>query len=353
MRLIGTMMVRDEIDIVAAMVEHHLAQGLDLLIVTDNASLDGTSELLERYADTGRVELHHDPLHLKQQNRVVTAMARRARTEHRADWVLNLDADEFQVPLDRTLTLRECLEHTPLQLNAFNVDVVNLVGPAATSGSGIGRLAWRDLRSDDELETIGIHAQPTPNAVHRGESDIVVAQGNHFVSMRSNGQPDPAIATEVLHLPWRSWAQLERKVRNAGLGYLANPELRPSPKHHGMKDYQRYRAGRLYEAYLARTPLESDLVAGEHDGRFQRDDWLAEHLRALVATALLPDALHAVVDAETDHPVPSADHAAGAEIGRAQLAAEPPPPPRDAPDPAAGRRSASTTWAARSATRTG
>jgi hypothetical protein len=328
-RLIGTMMVRDEIDIVAAMVEHHLAQGVDLLIVTDNASVDGTTELLEQYVSTGRLELFHDPVHMKQQKRVVTEMARRARTAHRADWVLNLDADEFQVPIDRSLTLRHCLEQTPLHLNAFTVDVVNLVGPAATSGSGIGRLAWRDLRGNDELQSIGIHAQPTPNAVHRGECDITVEQGNHFVSLPSNGQPDPAVATEVLHLPWRSWSQLERKVVNAGLGYEANPDLRPSPRHHGMKDYRRYLDGRLYEAYLARTPQRADLEAGEKDGRFLRDDWLADHLRRLVHTALLPEALRAVVDPANDHPVSDADHAAGAAVGRAQLAAEPPSPARE------------------------
>jgi Glycosyl transferase family 2 len=336
-RLIGTMMVRDEIDIVAAMVEHHLAQGVDLLIVTDNASVDGTTELLEQYAVTGRLELHHDPVHQKQQKRVVTAMARRARTAHRADWVLNLDADEFQIPLDRSLTVRDCLGQTPLHLNAFTVDVVNLVGPAATSGGGIGRLAWRDLRSDEELQGIGVHAQPTPNAVHRGESDVTVEQGNHFVSLRSNGQPDPAIATEVLHLPWRSWAQLERKVLNAGLGYEANPDLQPSPNHHGMKDYARYLDGRLYEAYLARTPLLTELEAGEEDGRFRRDNWLADHLRGLVAEALLPDALRAVVDPANDHPVPDAEHVAGAELGRAQLAAEPPPTPREEPEPTRAR----------------
>src|SRR4051794_31649606 len=103
-------MVRDEVDIVAAMVEHHLAQGVDLLIVTDNASVDGTTEVLEAYAAHGRVELHHDPVHLKQQGAVVTGMARRARTQHRADWVLNLDADEFLAPRDRSLTVREALE---------------------------------------------------------------------------------------------------------------------------------------------------------------------------------------------------------------------------------------------------
>ncbi len=322
-RIIATMMVRDEIDIVAAMIEHHLDQGVDLLIVTDNASVDGTTEVLEQYAATGRVELHHDPLHLKQQAKVVTAMARRARTEHRADWVLNLDADEFLVPFDTSMTVRQALEGTSLHLNAFTTPVTNLVGPAGWSGSGLGRLLWRDVRTEEQLQTIGIHAQPTANAVHRGESDVVIAQGNHFVSLVSNGQPPPEVSMEVLHLPWRSWAQLERKVINAGRAYENNPELRPSPRHHGMKDYRRYQAGRLQEAYLARTPQRSELEAGEVDGSYVRDEWLVTHLRDLTERALLPDALHSVVDPDADAPVPEDEHAAGAALGREQLAAEP------------------------------
>jgi len=322
MRIIATLMVRDEADIVAGMIEHHLDQGVDLIIVTDNASVDGTREILESYAATGRVELHHDPVHLKQQGRVVTAMARRARTTHRADWVLNLDADEFMVPIDRTLTLREALERTPLSLNAFTVPVTNLVGPPAWAGSGVGRLHWRDLRPPEALQGIGIHAQPTPNAVHRGESAITVAQGNHFVSLVSNGQPAPEIATEVLHLPWRSWSQLERKVVNAGAAYESNPDLRPSPNHHGMRDYRRYQAGRLQNAYLARTPTADELDQASRAGHYAYDDWLTQHLRSLADRALLPERLSAVTSPENDRPVPVDEHMAGAAIGRAELAAE-------------------------------
>jgi len=303
-RIIGTLMVRDEVDIVAAMVEHHLAQGLDRLIVTDNASVDGTREVLESYAETGLVELHHDAEHRKQQRDVVTRMARRARTQFRADWVLNLDADEFLVPLDRTLSVRDALERTPLRLNAFTVPVVNLIGPAGWSGSGVSRLVWRDLRSNETLRAIGLHAQPTPNAVHRGESDIVIQQGNHFTSMPSNGQPDPEVSMEVLHLPWRSWTQFERKVVNAGRGYEASPDLKPSPNHHGMADYRRWKEGTLEESYLARSPEPEELLAGERTGEFRRDPWLHQHLTRLLDRALRPTLLAEVLDSEQASEVP-------------------------------------------------
>jgi hypothetical protein len=316
MKLIVTVMVRDEIDIIAAMIEHHVAQGADLIIATDNGSVDGTTEVLQRYADLGVIELHHDPIHRKQHGEVVTRMARRARTEHAADWVINADADEFWVPVDRNLTLRKALESIPLSLNAFTAPVINLVGPPALNGSGIDRLLWRDCRSTEELRAIGIFAQPTDNAVHRGESDVVVAQGNHFVSLKSNGQPDPAFALEVLHLPWRSWSQFEQKVVHAGRAYEANPDLRPSKNHHGMADYRRYVGGRLRYVWSLRQVLKDDLVDGEKEGRFVRDTWLRDHLHALLDNALCPDLLQAVLDSSKDGAIDTDEHRAAAVLGR-------------------------------------
>jgi hypothetical protein len=316
MKIVLTLMVRDEIDIIAAMIEHHLAQGVDLIIATDNGSVDGTTEVLERYADLGLLELHHDPVHRKQHGAVVTQVARRARTEHAADWVINADADEFWVPVDKNLTLRKALESIPLSLNAFTVPVTNLVGPPALRGSGVARLLWRDLRTSEQLWDIGIYAQPTSNMVHRGESDIVVAQGNHFVSLKSNGQPDEEFAIEVLHLPWRSWSQLEQKVVHAGRAYEANPDLRPSKNHHGLADYQRYLGGRLRYAWALRQPLEDELIEGEKDGRYIHDTWLRDYLHGLIGNAICPDLLAPVLDASNEEALDPDEHRADAALGR-------------------------------------
>jgi glycosyltransferase involved in cell wall biosynthesis len=316
MKFVLTVMVRDEVDIIAAFVEHHLAQGVDLIIATDNGSVDGTTEVLQRYADLGVLELHHDPVFRKQQHAVVTGMARRASTERGADWVINADADEFWVPCDKRLTLRSALEGIPTSLAAFTVPVTNLVGPPALRGSGVDRLLWRDQRTPEQLHAIGIFAQPTADAVHRGDPDIVVSQGNHFVSLKSTGQPEPAFELEVLHLPWRSWSQYERRVVNTGLSYEANPTLRPSKNHHGMADYRRHLAGRLRYAFLVRLPLEKDLVGGDADGAFVYDAWLRDHLHALADRALLPDLLAACLDASHDGPIDPAEHERDATLGR-------------------------------------
>ncbi len=283
MKLAMTMMVRDEADIVQAMIDHHLAQGVDIFIVTDNGSIDGTAEILAEYAARGRIELRHDPSHLKQQAPVVTRMAQDAYTLYGADWVINADADEFFVPLDRSLTLHDIFEKIPKSIQSFLVPVTNLTGAPAKDGSGIQRLIYRDVREKESLDRAGIIAHPTPDAIHIGTADVQVVQGNHLVSLASRGAPAPEFSLEVLHLPWRSWRQYKEKVENAGRAYDSNPDLTPSPNHHGMRDYARLKAGALLPYYVMRHPTPTELVAGLESGQFVEERILAKTLTSPVA----------------------------------------------------------------------
>ncbi len=322
MKLVLTLMVRDEVDIIAAMIEHHLDQGADLVIATDNGSVDGTAEVLQSYADLGLVELFHDPVHRKQQRSLVTKMARRAFTEHHADWVINADADEFFVPVDRSLTLRETLDRVPRFRGAFPAPVFNMIGPPAERGAGLTRLVWRDVRPPDVIQQLGILAHPTSNAVHRGDADVVVQQGNHFVSIAGAGPLDAGEGVEVYHFPWRSTAQLERRTINTGTSYEANPDLKPSPNHHGMADWRRYQEGTLRDSYLLRLPPADDVPALEAAGELIHDEWLSDRLQRLVATARRPDLLRACLEPFDEHVVPVGEHRAGVVRGRAARVAE-------------------------------
>ena len=230
-KIVMTMMVRDEADIIEAVLEHHRRQGVDHILVTDNGSVDGTREALERFAQSGFVTVWDDPVHRKQQSETVTRMARLAATEYGADWVINADADEFFVAADEASTLRDELRRIDEAVQYVTVQVVNLTGAPAVDGTGLQRLIYRDRRSAQRLVSAGIPFHPTGDAIHRGHAEVSVSQGNHFVSAPNWGDPVPEPRIEVLHLPWRSWAQYERKVRNTGESYRANPDLEPSIRH--------------------------------------------------------------------------------------------------------------------------
>lgn len=270
MKLAVTLMIRDEADIVQQWLDYHVAQGVDVFVITDNGSTDGTREVLEAFATSGRaeVDLRHDPVHRKQQSETVTRMAREAHTIHGADWVVNADADEFLMPRDRSLTLHDVFERMDPAVNAFVVPVVNMVGPLGERGAGLGRLVWRDERNAEQLHAVGLIAQPSGNAIHVGDPDVAVVQGNHLVTLPNGGAPAEELALEVYHFPWRSWEQYEHRVDIAGRAYEANPDLRPSPNHHGMRDYRRLLQGILLPYYAMRHVTDAEAEAGP----FTRDD---------------------------------------------------------------------------------
>ena len=110
MKLVQTLVVRDEVDIVDAQIAYHLNAGVDFVIASDHESLDGTTEILESYERAGQL------LRIPVDGPVREAdwrthMARLAATEHGADWVINTDADEFWV--SRRGTLKETLAAVP------------------------------------------------------------------------------------------------------------------------------------------------------------------------------------------------------------------------------------------------
>ena len=265
-----TMMVRDEADIIRPVIEHHLAQGVDRLIVTDNGSVDGTREILESFGDD--IDLRHDPVHRKQQFSVVTAMAREAYTRYHADWVINADADEFWVPRGDGLTLREVFDRLDPGIRTFAVPVIDMTGAPAAAGSGLQRLTLRDTRPLSRLHELGLRDHSTPDAVHIGQPEIEVAQGNHFVNISPGGTVPDGLELEVLHFPWRSWRQFSAKVEKSGRAYESNPDLLPSPNHHGMREYRRWKRDALFAYYVIRHPDADETARGLADGTLLRDE---------------------------------------------------------------------------------
>jgi hypothetical protein len=214
-------------------------------------------------------------------------MAREAYTRYAADWVINADADEFWLPRDAGRTLRDVFLEIPRSLTTFQTPVIDMTGSPAKRGTGLQRLTYRDNRTTERLFELGLHAHSTPNAVHIGSDVVEVSQGNHAVNLVSEGNLAPELALEVLHFPWRSWEQFERKVHNAGLAYENNPDLTPSPNHHGMREYRRWKAGTLLSYYVLRHPSDDEIAAGLAAGDFVHDDRIARTTLSPIPDELL------------------------------------------------------------------
>ena len=104
-----TLLARDEADIIDSHISFHLRAGVYFFIATDNGSLDGTTEFLERYAREGVLHLIREPGRTCAREEWVTRMGRMAASNFSADWVLNSDADEFWWP--RAASPRRSRDH--------------------------------------------------------------------------------------------------------------------------------------------------------------------------------------------------------------------------------------------------
>ena len=287
MRLIATLLVRDEVDVVAATIEHHLAQGAELVVVTDNGSVDGTTAVLEQYAAAGVVQVIAEPDQTYRQAQWVTRMARVAHGRG-ADWVVNLDADEFWLPKDRSRTLHDVLAEVPDAYGTVLARRTDLIGLRGDPRPWPRRLRWLNLHTVSERGT-----PLAPKVCHRAGPDVEVWQGNHGIG--GDLTQLPADPLDIYHVPLRSWAQFRRKIDNGGSSYAANAELSPDVGWHWRADYERLQRGELEQTYRSRVPSVGALVGGLRTGTVRRDTRLLRHLVALQADAVRPDLLGAVL----------------------------------------------------------
>ncbi|WP_430592361.1 glycosyltransferase family 2 protein [Humidisolicoccus flavus] len=288
--LVMTLMVRDEADVIGAMLEHHIRQGVDQFIITDNGSVDGTREIIESFKDQASIDLRDDLEHKKMQGPRVSAMAHDAYEQYGATWVINADADEFWLAANaKDRTLKEVFSEISPTVAKFIVPVIDMIGAPAQAGSGMQRLNYRDERPDSELQKLGLHAHSTPNSVHIGSPNPIVSQGNHFVNIEQRAPLPEELQVEALHFQWRSYEQVSRKYFNAGKAYRESPTLRPSPNHHGMREFRRLETGTLEESYVARHLTPEVTVELEARGEITRDDRIASTVPSPVADVLYSD----------------------------------------------------------------
>jgi glycosyltransferase involved in cell wall biosynthesis len=251
MKLVMTLLVRDEQDIVAENLDFHLAQGVDEVIVTDNGSEDATIDILSEYEARGVVRVIHEPSDDYSQGKWVTRMARMAASDLGADWVINSDADEFWWPQAGTLAST---------LEALNDDVgivvarrTNFVPKPEDDHPFWKRMTVRERES---LNPVG---KPLPpKLAHRAHPEIEVVQGNHRVRGADLGERLDDGTLEILHFPMRSYAQFENKIVKGGQAYARNRELPENVGRTWRRLYETWQRGELPQHYAESVVSDLD-----------------------------------------------------------------------------------------------
>lgn len=218
MTVVGVTMVRDEADII----EHtlrHMATQVDFLIVSDNRSTDGTTDILQSLVGKLRVPLllHRDDTVGYEQSKKMTALARAAAEEFRCDWIVPFDADEIWYAPNGNLS--RFLDQWP-NVHIIEASLYDHVATALDDpddANPISRIKWR--RS---------YAATLPKVAVRSHESLRIGMGNHdaeysFAPRHSRHQ------LAIRHFPYRSPEQIVRKIRNGAEAYAATD----LPEHYG------------------------------------------------------------------------------------------------------------------------
>jgi Glycosyl transferase family 2 len=245
MKLIMTLLVRDEEDILGANIEFHISQGVDFFIVTDNLSVDGTREVVDSYVRRGIAAYLFEPGDDYSQHRWVTRMARMAAIVYGADWVINSDADEFWMGANAAVGVKE-----HLQAIGPNVDCIDAPRSNCVPTERDDQRSFAERMVFRERQSFNTDGRLLPSKVcHRAFHDIDVAQGNHGVSRAAIALPAVPGPLHIVHYPVRSYAQFENKIMKGGAAYLRNTELSPGAGSTWRTLYQLWQSGGLPARY--------------------------------------------------------------------------------------------------------
>jgi glycosyltransferase involved in cell wall biosynthesis len=243
-KLVMTLLVRDEEDILESNIRFHLAHGVDFIVVVDNGSLDRTPLILEKYQQKGVLSYEFIPSETFNQSQMVAYMAKRAVEEFGATHIIHCDADEFWLPVSGSLK-----NHLPGQNELFKVTMVNYIPPIEPN--------LKEFNFDTFTHIVPSHRhmpyetkyeQKTPCDIYAAwEYKVIlpstvtqVMDGNHDVEGQEEIKRTYINSVFVHHFPIRSLAQFKMK---ASSGVRSGEDLQREP----MMGWHRRGFKRAYE----------------------------------------------------------------------------------------------------------
>lgn len=265
-RIIMTLLVKNEEDMLAQNLEFHHAMGVSHFIITDNNSTDHTPDIIRRYQAKGWVlECIEERATDYDQKTWVDRMIELARSKYHADWIINADADEFWYPNEGTFqTLLSSKRATVFEGQVHNVY------PEEGKPWQEWNLLVRQVHDLEayNLSPYSIFSRHRNKMMHRSRGYIQIAMGNHRVKMFPYIKNDTAIT--IFHFNVRGREQFMSKMINGG------QQLEQHKGRHGGRHwryyYDIYKKGRLSEEY--------DRVIGvDVRDRLKREGYLFEDNR--------------------------------------------------------------------------
>jgi len=278
MKVVMTLLVRDEEDIIEQNIQYHLNNGVDFIVVTDNLSVDGTTDILHKYEREGVLHYIHEPNDDYNQTAWVTRMTKLSVEQFRADWIIHSDADEFWWP--ESGDIKAVLQTVPQKVPVINARRYNFppVGMETTTNP-LEVMVYRQSVARDE-----IGRSQLPKICHRPLRGIIITQGNHEIYTELTKAKIKSIPLDtmcVFHFPLRNLKQYANKIVKGGAAYRRSSQ----PKTQGItwrRMYLKYKKNksRLTKFFRKQTLTNARITRYLESKSIKEDRRLLEFLRA-------------------------------------------------------------------------
>lgn len=253
-KLVMTLLVRDEVDIVERNIKFHLRNGVDLIIATDNASVDGTRDILVKYQNKGVLHLIDEKEHIHAQSKWVNRMTKIAVEKYGADIVFHCDADEFWRP--KTGNLKK--EMINSDVDVMSVNVVNVLPDSSGFNNFyndsikyaiINPINTKKLKEDSKNTNIYFFKYPSKVIFRTHNKLLDVGEGNHTIINDEKLKKNVSHNIDIYHFPLRDKEIFFRKVKQGGSALQNNKNLSENVGWHWRGWYKSYKNGTLDNEY--------------------------------------------------------------------------------------------------------
>lgn len=231
-KLVMTLFVRDEADIIKQNIDFHLANGVDFILATDNNSKDGTRDILIDYQKKGFLRLFDEKSLDYPQEKCVNQMAKIAYEEYGAEIIFHCDADEFWFAKSGDLK-KEFFRHLDADGFVIGTRLILLRDkdgkeffPEDSVYEVIKPFNLTNPIVDSLEKNIYLYASSPKVAFKTRKGVQEVSISNHSIRTNDQGFKVKKIDNiKIYHFPIRNKKQFECKVIKLGTAGENNPEI--------------------------------------------------------------------------------------------------------------------------------